>query len=175
MPVNYLAVPPLIKCPLHFFLIISFLSKLISYFTLHQISMFKWNALPMKTSSFWGLGSTMLLKIIIINIFSLLCTSVSRSQFDWCQGILKVIPVQTPPWVGSNLGSASWMPPSLNHSRLPCAMPLAECRVLFLFPFWSTLSRYKMSTNVIMKWVTTVHRSTLEIAGGRVRDTGSSI
>jgi len=41
MPVNYLAVPPFIKCPLHFFLIISFLSKLISYSTLYQISMFK--------------------------------------------------------------------------------------------------------------------------------------
>lgn len=41
MPVNYLAVPPFIKCPLHFFLIISFLSKLISSSTLYQISMFK--------------------------------------------------------------------------------------------------------------------------------------
>lgn len=154
MPVNYLAVPPLIKCPLHFFLIISFLSKLISYFTLHQISMFKWNALPMKTSSFWGLGSTMLLKKkIIINIFSLLCTSVSRSQFDWCESILKVIPVQTPPRLGSNLGSASWMPPP---STTPgCHMQCLLLNVGSYFCFLSDL--LWIDTKWAQSWIMSNH------------------
>lgn len=158
MPVNYLAVPPLIKCPLHFFLIISFLSKLISYFTLHQISMFKWNALPMKTSSFWGLGCAMLLKIIIINIFSLLCTSISRSQVDLCQGILEVNCVQTPPSLVLTWIQLPARPLTSITAGCQCAKPLAQCRVLILFPFWSTLSWYKISTNVIMTWITTVHQ-----------------